>query len=166
MLPMKLASVRGSLRCSFFFFPVSTGSCGLRAMASCLIAWWNNIGSCRFWMSSMYAVHGRDQFDCDATESAHTHERGLRNLNSFFSAERCGQGLFVSGDEILWWPIRDTAPEKQSHCTLPARRSSFSLPLIFVAKITSPVPIEPYLPLRSTRARAVVGLWPSASLFE
>lgn len=40
---------------------------------------------------------------------------------------------------------------------LPASRSSFSLPLSFVTSMSSPVPRAPCLPLRSMRARAVVG---------
>jgi hypothetical protein len=40
---------------------------------------------------------------------------------------------------------------------LPARRSNFSRPFIFLMSITSPVPWVPYFPFRRTRARLVVG---------
>lgn len=41
--------------------------------------------------------------------------------------------------------------------TIPASKSSFSLPLILDIRAISPVPCEPYLPLRKIRAREVVG---------
>lgn len=40
--------------------------------------------------------------------------------------------------------------------TLPASRSIFSRPLIFVMSIISPVPRAPYFPFLRTRARVVV----------
>lgn len=46
---------------------------------------------------------------------------------------------------------------------VPASKSSFSLPLILVARTTSPVPMVPYFPFRRTSARAVRGLWPFSS---
>lgn len=46
---------------------------------------------------------------------------------------------------------------------LPASKSSFSLPLILLESITSPVPLAPNLPFRKTRAREVVGLRPFSS---
>ena len=54
-------------------------------------------------------------------------------------------------------------PTRQSVGIVPANRSSFSRPLIRVARTTSPVPIAPCLPLRRTRARAVSGLLPFSS---
>jgi hypothetical protein len=46
---------------------------------------------------------------------------------------------------------------------VPAKRSSFSLPDILPARMTSPVPRAPYLPLRKTSAREVDGLRPFSS---
>ena len=54
-------------------------------------------------------------------------------------------------------------PTRQSVGIVPANRSSFSRPLIRVARTTSPVPIAPCLPLRRMRARAVSGLLPFSS---
>lgn len=47
---------------------------------------------------------------------------------------------------------------------IPAKRSSFSLPLIRILEDTSsPVPMEPCLPLRNTKALTSLGLLPYSS---
>jgi hypothetical protein len=66
-------------------------------------------------------------------------------------------------DPLLRWFIKFLTSRKIILKIVPARRSSFSLPLSFVTSIISPVPRAPCLPLRKTSARAVVGLSPFSS---
>lgn len=90
-----------------------------------------------------------------------TTELGICDLETYVKLEWRSNRLL---HEILYaHQIHGDRVARRVNQGVPASKSSFSRPYIFVAKTTSPVPIAPYLPFRKTRARAVSGLWPFSS---
>lgn len=123
----------------------------------------NRSGSLRLAISSRKAANhgstlhfayiGRNHVPLDCDSAIFKQSSSLNGLKiAFFELSIKSSMLKVKS----WYNLMETD-------SLPANKSSFSLPVSLVTSTTSPVPRAPYFPFRRTRARAVVGLSPFSS---
>ena len=134
------------------------GSRFVRALNSAWIRYWKSSGSRKLVMSSRKAGNiGVTACGFQRQTWGRTMTLRLCDLAAFFHSKWIQNGLLRLFDKILC--SGRSLGSNVVQCSLaPASRSSFSLPVSLLASISSPVPLAPCFPLRSTIARAVVGL--------